>query len=54
MELIRDYQQTEIGIIPSDWIVCDVTSQFNFLGNATNPRGDLSYKNEGYRYIHLL
>ena len=52
MELREGYQQTEIGIVPTDWIVCDVVSQFNFLGNATNPRGDLSYIEEGYSYIH--
>ncbi len=52
MELRKGYKQTEIGIIPNDWSVSDVASQFNFFSNATNPRADLSYKDEGYRYIH--
>lgn len=51
MELREGYKQTEVGVIPEDWIVKPVGEVFEFLRTGSNSRSELN-DNGQVRYIH--
>lgn len=46
----KGYKQTEVGVIPEDWVVKDLGVCFSFSGGHTASRAQLS--NDGYCYLH--
>ncbi len=50
MEVKKGYKQTEVGVIPEDWVVKDLGVCFSFSGGFTASRAQLS--NDGYCYLH--
>jgi len=50
-EQTRGYKQTEIGVIPSDWILKSYGEIFDFLTTATYSRSQLSDSGE-IKYVH--
>ena len=50
MELKPGYKQTELGMIPEDWVVKPLFELFAFSGGYSASRAQLS--NEGHCYLH--
>ena len=50
MEVKPGYKQTEVGVIPGEWVVKTFTEMFNFSGGYSASRDQLS--SEGHCYLH--
>ncbi len=51
MEIPKGFKKTEVGIIPSDWLLVSYDELFDFLTTATYSRSQLS-ENDTIKYVH--
>ena len=51
MEIQEGFKQTEVGVIPSDWLLISYDEAFDFLTTATYSRAQLS-ENDEIGYVH--
>lgn len=51
MELREGYKQTEVGVIPEDWVTLSYEKVFDFLKAATYSRAEVSSAGE-FMYVH--